>query len=309
MEHDVDDEEEKPIIIDNGSYSIKAGFGGHDFPNTVFQTIVGRPNVTQCMVLKNQKTCYVGDECNERRGILDITYPINHGIVCSWDNMEKVWHHTFYNHVRVAPEEHPILITNPLQNPRSEREKCTQIMFETFNVPKMYISEPNLLSLYAHGQVTGCVLSVGHGVCTTSCIFEGYAVHKTCRRRIDFGGKDITLYLTQLLNKNNKTQKYDEQIINYNNDDKKANNIYSFSPLWTTNSFTREAYYAHIEPSHFEIINDIKNKLAFVDDRKFDDNNKELMINDIEYELPDGHYLNIGRERYECMEILFNPKI
>lgn len=46
--------------------------------------------------------------------------------------MEKIYHHGFYNEVKMAPEEHLIFVSEPPLNPKINREKITSTMFEVF---------------------------------------------------------------------------------------------------------------------------------------------------------------------------------
>jgi len=185
------------VVIDVGCGSIKAGFAGDDAPKAIFPTVFGRLKQKGGMGFKES---YVGSEAIAKRELLEeIKCPVQNGVIVNWDGIEKILNHSFYNELRCAPEEHPILLSEAPLNSKSQREKMTQIMFETFSPPACYMAIQGVLDLYASGRTTGIVLDIGEGVCQTVPIYEGYAMsHAT--RRLDLAGRDLTDYLMHLLN-------------------------------------------------------------------------------------------------------------
>ncbi|MHA2290420.1 MAG: actin, cytoplasmic 2 [Promethearchaeota archaeon] len=263
----------RPLVLDNGTGISKNGFAGEDQPRSVFPTVIGKPKYGNIMpdVKEYSREWYIGEEAVELKGLMNLHFPIEHGVVDDWPSMERIWHYTFFTDLRVDPSEHPILLTEAPLNPRLNREKLAEIMFETFNVPALYVATQAVLSLYASGRTTGCVLDIGDGVSHIVPIFEGFALSHAIQR-VDLAGRDITTYLQRLL---------------------------------------RQRGYNFTSSAEKEIVRDVKEKLCYVatDPEKEIVLSKRVSGMEKSYMMPDGEVINVGLERFLAPEGFFNPSV
>jgi len=200
-----DDDDKPAVIMDNGTGMMKCGLSGEDAPKVTFASCVGYPK-QKAMLQGSNKDYYVGEEAQQKRGILLLKYPLEHGVITNWDDMEKIWKHTFDNELRIvlgADEEAEedvagVLLTEAPMNPKENREKMTQIMFETFSARRFYVAIQAVLSLYASGRTTGVVVDCGDGVSHTVPIYEGYSMPHAIQR-INLAGRDLTDYICKIL--------------------------------------------------------------------------------------------------------------
>jgi len=199
------DEEKPAIIMDNGTGMMKCGLSGTDAPTVTFASCVGYPK-NKAMMTGGNKEYYVGEEAQQKRGILVLKFPLEHGVITNWEDMEKIWAHTFDNELRVVvggeseddEDVAGVLLTEAPMNPRENRERMTQIMFETFNARRFYVAIQAVLSLYASGRTTGVVVDCGDGVSHTVPIYEGYSMPHAIQR-INLAGRDLTDYICKIL--------------------------------------------------------------------------------------------------------------
>lgn len=212
----------------------------------------------------------VGDEAAKLRTFLQMSYPMENGIVRNWEDMYHLWDYTFTEKLKVKDfNEHKVLLTEPAMNPKKNREKMVETMFEKYGFNGVYIAIQAVLTLYAQGLQTGVVIDSGDGVTHIVPVYDGYALpHLT--KRLDVAGRDITRYLIKLL-------------------------------LLRGYAFNRTA--------DFETIRQLKEKVCYVGydlDLETKLANETTVLTE-EYTLPDGRVIKVGPERFQAPEALFTP--
>ncbi|WLF80873.1 centractin- actin- protein of the dynactin complex [Lodderomyces elongisporus] len=282
----------QPVVVDNGSGTLKAGFAGEEKPRTYASSIIGRPKYQKLMAgsltsstsgstIASDTDLFVGDAAQKNRGLLRLNYPVEHGIVTKWSDMEIIWDHMFTQDLKIKPEDHPLLITEAPLNPRSNREKMCQVMFEQFNVPCMYISIQAVLALYASGRTTGVVVDSGDGVSHIVPVYEGFALPPSIQR-MDVAGRDVTSHLS------------------YNIRRMTGVALQSSAELEVVRSMKESCCFISKDPVRDEKLY----RAHYL--RKSSHANNELFST---YKLPDGHEVHLGVERFRAPEILFNPQL
>ena len=277
-----------PIIIDIGSGIIKAGISGQDIPKVIFPNYIGEPKyskVLRSFSKDNQEIQeqYIGKDCLKFLGILKLRYPVKNGIFENEQDILTIFKYIYQN-LEIDNEEiseHPILITEPLLNPYSNREKIASALFENLSAPAIFFASQPILSLFSTSNTSSIILESGEGVTQSCVVYEGYSIPNSYIRN-NYGGKDVTEYFQTLLQRQG----------------------YSFT---TTSEF--EIVKKMKEDICFTTINsNIGNPLNNISNLDLSGNKNKSESSGI-YNLPDGNAIKIGDEKSLAPEILFNPSI
>mmetsp|Transcript_27086 Transcript_27086/g.68032 ORF Transcript_27086/g.68032 Transcript_27086/m.68032 type:complete len:381 (+) Transcript_27086:319-1461(+) len=265
------------LVLDNGSSTIKAGFAGEDTPHAVFPSLVG--HVRQAGLASSSLPAlpahYVGEAACSRRELLSLSRPLERGLVVDWDDAERLWQYAFSGAaLRVAPEEHSLLLSEAPLTPRASREKLSQVLFETFNTPALCLANQATLSLYASGRTTGLVLDAGHEITRSVPIFEGFAIPHATRLAPSLGGLQLEEHLLRML--------------------------------------VDERRYRFRSVAERELVRQLPELLCYVALDYELELHTAACTSELErsYELPDGRlFVTLGAERFRCPEALFQPSV
>ncbi|XP_044523659.1 actin-related protein T3 [Gracilinanus agilis] len=254
-------------VIDNGSSVLKAGLAGNREPQFIYANIVGRAKGKPGASESSPRDLFVGEEAQAKRCSLSISYPVERGLITSWADMEAMWRNVYENNLKMKSHESPVMLTEPAFNPLANREKMTELFFENFEVPALYVSIQPVLALFASGYTTGYVLDSGAGVSQCVPIFEGYCLPHGVLR-LDLAGRDLTDYLIKLLQ--------DHGILLLSQSDKK-------------------------------VVKNIKENYCYVAANFEDETTKNPAVLEKTYKLPDGKTIKLHDEMFRCPESLFLP--
>jgi len=207
-------------VIDNGTGYTKIGYSGNSEPQFILPSAIairdGNPAITSSRIGGGKipdLDFFIGDEAlSPAAANYFVKYPIRHGIVEDWDLMEKFWEQCIFKYLRAEPEDHYFLLTEPPLNTPENREYTAEIMFESFNVPGLYIAVQAVLALAAswpsrelnERSLTGLVIDSGDGVTHCIPVADGYVIG-SCIKHIPVAGRDITYFIQQMLRERETT--------------------------------------------------------------------------------------------------------
>ncbi|XP_045696839.1 actin-like protein 7A [Phyllostomus hastatus] len=193
----------KAVVVDLGTGYCKCGFAGLPKPSHKISSTVGKSCTETASTGDSRKQTFVGRELLNPEVHLKLINPLRHGIIVDWDSVQAIWEYLFQQEMKIAPEEHAVLVSDPPLSPHSNREKYAEMLFETFRMPAMHIAYQSRLSMYSYGKTSGLIVEVGHGVSYVVPIFEGYPL-PSITGRLDYAGSDLTAYLLGLMNNSGK---------------------------------------------------------------------------------------------------------
>lgn len=218
----------KPVVLDLGSYSIKAGFAYEKG----FQ-----PSSTFINCVSSDAKRKVGKDCSccsssltHSHSVNDWPYcqvpsdqqrPVVRGRVRDYGVLESVIKHAIQCELQAFMPDSKLLLTG--RGIEECSDQLLEICFETFQIPKMAIVPNCVLALYGSGRTDGTIVDVGHGLSTVDFCMGGQ-IFESASQSIQLAGRDMTDSLKRFVVQANDKNGYGDKLM------KEFGNI----QMWTT---------------------------------------------------------------------------
>ncbi|NXI56485.1 ACTL9 protein, partial [Chloroceryle aenea] len=245
------------VVIDIGTRSWRAGFSGQETPTAEINTLATRPVARPRESGENRSKAFVGEGAALHPDT-ELIDPMQNGIIGNWEAAKTLWQHLFDHELRVLPEEHALLLTDPLM---------VEVVFESLGCPAFFAAHQPVLSTYAHGRTSGLVVDIGYVVSHAVPVQEGYGL-AYATERMDLAGSHLSWYLTTLLG---------------------------------------DTGYVLNNKMLLHMVEDIKHKCCYVASNFESECQLPPASYALDFPLPDGQTISLGKERFQCPEVLFRP--
>lgn len=171
------------VVVDLGSRNTRVGFSGEEAPRTVLRSCVGLPHSKRPRptLLQHRLDIVTGDAAYEDSGLLELRWPVQHGHVSNYDDLEKLLFGALVDDARVSPDVNPFLFLEPADASRRDRERLCELLFESFNMPMVGLLTNTAATLYAAGRTSGLAIDSGAGRTCVAAVAEGYTLAHSIR--------------------------------------------------------------------------------------------------------------------------------
>lgn len=300
------------LVFDIGSFSIRAGYAGEDMPKAEFPSTVGvvedvvdtpmQTDDTNSSQPEKQKS-YHFDTVNikvPRKGKEMVTF-LKEGMVNDWDLFEKVMDHTYSKYIKSESELHPVLMSEPAWNVRTNRERLTEVMFEKYNIPAFFLCKNAVLSAFANGRSTGLVLDSGATHSTAIPVYDGYVLQQAIVKS-PLAGDFITMECRKQM------EEMSIEVIPPYMIASKEPVPESMPAKWKKKPGLVEVTKSFHNYMVKDVLQDFAASALQVSDSPYEQEVAENMPT-VHYEFPNGYNVDFAEERLRIPEALFDPSV
>ncbi|EKD15962.1 actin [Drepanopeziza brunnea f. sp. 'multigermtubi' MB_m1] len=227
----------RTLVVDNGSYTLKAGFSSPSSLLTETSTSASTPSIIpNCLARDREKNVYIGSQLSSCKDFGDIVFrrPMEKGYIVNWEAEKEIWEHEFFDakaKLHCDPKETGLILTEAPNALPVLQGHCDQMVFEEFGFARYLRTNGATLNAYNDIQSSFkapapaaeivstppaeilMLIDSSYSHTTITPLLLGRPLQKSVRR-LEVGGKLLTNYLTRLINVRQYDMKEETYLVN-----------------------------------------------------------------------------------------------